>query len=263
MDNDDKNPIVHVSPNLDAVDNCLSPESVTLKGNTDDTNNPPHIELIEPHNDSTDNNDSDSVEELEPETIKRRKKKSPSKYTKLGYSQAATTSYSELQNASAYSLKENESIIDMDNDDKNCDEGWPIFEPMAGPYPWSVYIKDYKQLKNEILSGLVVSFAQVPEAVAFSFLAHVDPFIGLHAAWIVGFITSFFGGRCAEISGATGATAAVLAPYMTDPNVGVMYLPYIIALVGVIIIIWGFMGVSKMISMVPVSCMIGFVNGLA
>ena len=85
----------------------------------------------------------------------------------------------------------------------------------------------------------------------------------MHAAWIVGFITSFFGGRCAEISGATGATAAVLAPYMADPNVGVMYLPYIIVLVGIIIIIWGFMGVSKLISLVPVSCMIGFVNGLA
>ena len=85
----------------------------------------------------------------------------------------------------------------------------------------------------------------------------------MHAAWIVGFITSFFGGRCAEISGATGATAAVLAPYMADPNVGVMYLPYIIVLVGIIIIIWGLIGVSKLISLVPVSCMIGFVNGLA
>merc|ERR1719204_2824176 len=121
----------------------------------------------------------------------------------------------------------------------------PIFEPLSGPYPLSTYKKDIKQLKNEVLSGVVVSFAQVPEAVAFSFLAGVDPFIGLHAAWIVGFITSMFGGRCAEISGATGATAAVLAPYMADPNVGVMYLPYIIILVGVIIMIWGFLGVSK------------------
>ena len=152
---------------------------------------------------------------------------------------------------------------DSKQKDHDDDDGWPHFEPLDGPYPLSVYIKDYKQLKNEILSGLVVSFAQVPEAVAFSFLAGVDPFIGLHAAWCVGFITSFFGGRCAEISGATGATAAVLAPYMADPNVGVMYLPYIIILVGIWIIIWGFIGVSKLISLVPVSCMIGFVNGLA
>merc|ERR1719464_735563 len=142
-------------------------------------------------------------------------------------------------------------------------EGWPIFDPLSGPYPLSVYRADYKQLKNEILSGIVVSFAQVPEAVAFSFLAGVDPFIGLHAAWIVGLITSLFGGRCAEISGATGATAAVLAPYMADPGVGVQYLPYIIIFVGILIMFWALIGVSKMISLVPHSCMIGFVNGLA
>eukprot|EP01084_Bolivina_argentea_P300414 518013_1 len=162
------------------------------------------------------------------------------------------SSYTELTN----------NAYDENKSNENC-EGWPIFEPMSGPYPLSVYLNDYKQLKNEILSGVVVSFAQVPEAVAFALLAGVDPFIGLHAAWIVGLITSLFGGRCAEISGATGATAAVLAPYMTDPNIGVMYLPYIIGIVGVIVIFSGFIGVSKVISLIPRSCMIGFVNGLA
>eukprot|EP00484_Ammonia_sp_Unknown_P001372 CAMPEP_0197021692 /NCGR_PEP_ID=MMETSP1384-20130603/2630_1 /TAXON_ID=29189 /ORGANISM="Ammonia sp." /LENGTH=788 /DNA_ID=CAMNT_0042449581 /DNA_START=23 /DNA_END=2389 /DNA_ORIENTATION=- len=251
-----------------------APNTVGNETTSSSTNNTQPNVNPEPNGHAEPNGFTDICEsEASPEPLVRPKANllTLRKRHKQGYRETATKSYSELANASGYSLKENETVIEFGDDDQNkdnehnkeSDEGWPLFEPISGPYPLSVYVKDYKQLKNEVLSGFVVSFAQVPEAVAFSFLAGVDPFIGLHAAWIVGFITSFFGGRCAEISGATGATAAVLAPYMADPNVGVMYLPYIIGLVGIIIMIWGFIGVSKLISLVPHSCMIGFVNGLA
>ena len=67
-----------------------------------------------------------------------------------------------------------------------------------------------KTLKNDVLSGLTVSLALVPEAVAFSFVAGVDPLVGLYAAFMVGLITSIFGGRPGMISGATGALAVVI-----------------------------------------------------
>ena len=193
----------------------ISPESVSLKANTP---NNAHIEMIATTDDEqTDDNKQDTDSSVSPEPLKRVKHFAlNSNHNNSKKCKTAMGTYNELQNESMYSLKDNESIYDFDNSEHQNDEnpeGWPIFEPLSGPYPLSVYKKDYKQLKNEILSGLVVSFAQVPEAVAFSFLAGVDPFIGLHAAWIVGLITSLFGGRCAEISGATGATAAVLGLY--------------------------------------------------
>ena len=90
----------------------------------------------------------------------------------------------------------------IDNTDNyNINNNWPIFKPFDGPYSLLTYKKDYIQIKNEILVGIVVACAQVPESVAFSFLAGVPPTVGLHAAWIIGFIVSLTGNRPGLISG--------------------------------------------------------------
>ena len=118
-----------------------------------------------------------------------------------------------------------------------------------------------KQLSIEILSGLTVSLALVPEAVAFAFVAGVAPLIGLYAAFIVGLITALFGGRPGMISGATGALAVVMvALVMTH---GVQYLFATIILMGILQLIAGALRWGKFIRMVPYPVMIGFVNGLA
>eukprot|EP01083_Nonionella_stella_P000690 1960_1 len=88
-------------------------------------------------------------------------------------------------------------------------QDWPHFDGLSLCYPMEVYRKDWKQLKNEILAGIIVSFAQIPESIAFAYLAGVPASDGLQAAWIVGLFTALFGGRPSLISGATGAIAAV------------------------------------------------------
>ncbi|KNC66219.1 sulfate permease, partial [Pseudoalteromonas rubra] len=91
--------------------------------------------------------------------------------------------------------------------------------------------------KNDILSGLTVALALVPEAVAFAFVAHVDPLVGLYAAFIVGLITSIFGGRPGMISGATGALAVVMVSLVIEH--GVEYLFATVLLMGVLQILAG------------------------
>jgi sulfate permease, SulP family len=115
--------------------------------------------------------------------------------------------------------------------------------------------------KNEILSGLTVAIALVPEAIAFSFLAKVDPLVGLYAACIMGFFTSLLGGRPGMISGATGAIALVVASTVKDH--GTEYLFPIVILAGTIQMLVGVLRLGKFIRLVPHSVMIGFVNGLA
>jgi SulP family sulfate permease len=115
--------------------------------------------------------------------------------------------------------------------------------------------------KNDILSGLTVALALVPEAVAFAFVAGVDPMIGLYAAFIVGLVTSIFGGRPGMISGATGAMAVVMVSLVADH--GVQYLFAAIMLAGAIQISAGLLKLGKFIRIVPHPVMIGFVNGLA
>jgi SulP family sulfate permease len=78
--------------------------------------------------------------------------------------------------------------------------------------------KRTKNVKNEITSGLTVALALVPEAVAFSFVAGVDPLVGLYAAFMVGLVTSIFGGRPGMISGATGALAVVMVSLVQQGN---------------------------------------------
>jgi SulP family sulfate permease len=116
-------------------------------------------------------------------------------------------------------------------------------------------------LKNEALSGFTVAIALVPEAIAFSFIAGVDPLVGLYAACIMGLVTSVMGGRPGMISGATGAIAVVVAS--TVETYGVEYLYPTIMLGGLIQMLVGVLRLGKFIRLVPHSVMIGFVNGLA
>ncbi|RQW64207.1 SulP family inorganic anion transporter [Vibrio viridaestus] len=116
-------------------------------------------------------------------------------------------------------------------------------------------------VKNDVLSGLTVALALVPEAVAFAFVAGVDPMVGLYAAFIVGLITSLFGGRPGMISGATGAMAVVMVSLVATH--GVEYLFATIFFAGIFQILAGVFKLGKFIRMVPHPVMIGFVNGLA
>ena len=113
----------------------------------------------------------------------------------------------------------------------------------------------------DFLSGLTVALALVPEAIAFSFVAGVEPLVGLYAAFFVGIITSIFGGRSGMISGATGAMAVVMVALVAI--YGVQYLFAAIILTGIIQIMIGVARLGKFIHIVPSSVMIGFVNGLA
>jgi SulP family sulfate permease len=127
-----------------------------------------------------------------------------------------------------------------------------------------VFIERLKQgsnLKNEILSGLTVALALVPEAVAFSLMAKVSPLIGLYSAFIIGFITSIFGGRPGMISGATGAIAVVIVSLVLRH--GVEYLFAAVVLMGIIQMLVGVFKLGKFIRLVPHPVMFGFVNGLA
>ena len=115
--------------------------------------------------------------------------------------------------------------------------------------------------KNDVLSGLTVALALVPEAVAFAFVAGVDPLVGLYAAFMVGLITACIGGRPGMISGATGALAVVMVSLVADH--GVDYLFITVVLMGILQITAGVLKLGKFIRMVPYPVMLGFVNGLA
>ena len=118
-----------------------------------------------------------------------------------------------------------------------------------------------KTIKTELLSGLTVALALVPEAVAFAFVAQVEPLVGLYAAFIIGLITAVFGGRPGMISGATGALAVVMVSLVVTH--GVEYLFATVVLMGILQVIFGLMRWGKFIRMVPHPVMLGFVNGLA
>lgn len=115
--------------------------------------------------------------------------------------------------------------------------------------------------KNEILSGLTVALALVPEAVAFALVAGVAPLVGLYAAFMMCLITSLFGGRPGMISGATGALAVVMVSLVTTH--GVEYLFATVVLMGAIQILFGLFKLGKYIRLVPEPVIYGFVNGLA
>jgi SulP family sulfate permease len=117
------------------------------------------------------------------------------------------------------------------------------------------------RVKIELLAGLTVALALVPEAVAFAFVAGVEPLVGLYAAFIVGLITALIGGRPGMISGATGALAVVMVALVADH--GVEYLFATVVLMGLMQIGAGVFKLGKFIRLVPHPVMLGFVNGLA
>ena len=131
--------------------------------------------------------------------------------------------------------------------------------------------KRVKNVKNDVLSGITVALALVPEAVAFAFVAGVDPLVGLYAAFMIGLITSIFGGRPGMISGATGALAVVMVSLVAegnamgnpDENLGLYYLFATVILMGLIQISAGVFKLGKFVRLIPHPVMMGFVNGLA
>ena len=133
---------------------------------------------------------------------------------------------------------------------------------------FDLFRKKNGNYKDDLLSGLTVALALVPEAIAFSFAAGVDPLVGLWAAVFMGFITAAFGGRPGMISGATGAIAVVAGKAVEHGNalgdgLGMQYLFAVIMMAGVIQITFGILKLGRFIRLVPHPVMIGFVNGLA
>jgi len=116
-------------------------------------------------------------------------------------------------------------------------------------------------IKNDLLSGLTVALALVPEAVAFALLAHLHPLTGLYAAFTIGLIASIVGGRPGMISGATGAIAVVIGTLVLQH--GQEYLFAAVIMMGVIQILFGVLKLGKFIRLVPHPVFLGFVNGLA
>ncbi len=116
-------------------------------------------------------------------------------------------------------------------------------------------------IKSDVLSGLTVALALVPEAIAFAFVAGVEPVVGLYSAFFLGLITAIVGGRPGMISGATGAMAVVIVTLVMQH--GVNFLFPTVVLCGLLQITIGICRLGKLIRMVPHSVMLGFVNGLA
>ncbi len=141
-----------------------------------------------------------------------------------------------------------------------------------------INLQNYKKfnIKNGVLSGMVVAVALVPEAIAFSFIAGVSPLVGMYAAFIIGLITSLFGGKPGMISGATGSVAVVfvglglaitkLHPELSKEALSILILHYILLttlFAGAFQVLVGFFKLGKFIRLVPQPAMFGFVNGLA
>ena len=127
-------------------------------------------------------------------------------------------------------------------------------------------MENYKQqwfgnIRTDILAGLVVALALIPEAIAFSILAGVDPMVGLYASFVIAITISFVGGRPAMISAATGAMALVIVSLVKDH--GLQYLLAATILTGIIQILFGVFKIARLMKFIPNAVMIGFVNSLA
>ena len=119
----------------------------------------------------------------------------------------------------------------------------------------------FSNLKNDLLAGAVVALALIPEAIAFSIIAGVDPKVGLYASFCIAIITAFLGGRPGMISAATGAMALLLTPLVREH--GLNYLFATTILTGILQIIWGWVKLGNQMRFVPRAVMLGFVNALA
>lgn len=116
-------------------------------------------------------------------------------------------------------------------------------------------------VRADVLAGIVVALALIPEAIAFSIIAGVDPMVGLYASFCIAVIISFIGGRPGMISAATGAMALLMVPLVKE--YGLDYLLAATVLTGVIQLLFGFLNVAKVMKFIPRAVMIGFVNSLA
>jgi sulfate permease, SulP family len=139
----------------------------------------------------------------------------------------------------------------------------PAVPPADSPLEPSVRnaLRSPAMLRTEVLAGLVVALALIPEAISFSIIAGVDPRVGLFASFTMAVSISFLGGRPAMISAATGAVALVIAPVMRDH--GYDYLIATVILGGVIQVVLALVGVARLMRFIPRSVMVGFVNALA
>ncbi|NKY05973.1 SulP family inorganic anion transporter [Cellulomonas hominis] len=122
-------------------------------------------------------------------------------------------------------------------------------------------LRSPRRLRTEVLAGLVVALALIPEAISFSILAGVDPRVGLFSSFVMAVSLAFLGGRPAMISAATGAIALVIAPVARDH--GLDYLLATVILGGLIQVVLGLLGVARLMRFIPRSVMVGFVNALA
>ncbi len=133
-------------------------------------------------------------------------------------------------------------------------------------------------VKNDVLAGITVSLAMIPEVVAFAFVAHINPLMALSGAFMVGLITAIFGGRPGLISGAAGAVAVVFAhmilsdhvqevaidmPDHIKNNIGIFFLMATVMLMGLIQVVAGVFKLGRFVRLIPHSVMMGFVNGLS
>jgi len=119
----------------------------------------------------------------------------------------------------------------------------------------------FSNVKGDVLAGIVVALALIPEAIAFSIIAGVDPMVGLYASFCIAVITAFIGGRPGMISAATGAMALLMVPLVRDH--GLQYLLAATLLTGVIQFLFGVLKIAKLMKFIPRAVMIGFVNALA
>ena len=138
---------------------------------------------------------------------------------------------------------------------------------MSSPQPVAVSARDrvretwLSNPRTELLSGLVVALALIPEAISFSIIAGVDPKVGLYASFSIAIIIAFAGGRSGMISAATGAMALVLVPLVEEHGVAYLFAATILA--GLIQLGFGYLGVGALMRFVPRTVMVGFVNALA
>ncbi len=119
----------------------------------------------------------------------------------------------------------------------------------------------FGNVRKDILAGILVALALIPEAIGFSIIAGVDPMVGLYASFCIAIIISIFGGRPGMISAATGSMAVVMVTLVAD--YGLQYLFAATILTGIIQFILGVSKIAKLMKFIPRSVMIGFVNALA
>ncbi len=144
------------------------------------------------------------------------------------------------------------SILRMSDDDRNRYTAKPsVLDALRSP----------RLLTKEVLAGLVVALALIPEAISFSIIAGVDPRVGLFSSFIMAVSIAFLGGRPAMITAATGAIALVIAPVARE--YGMDYFLATVILGGLFQIILALLGVAKLMRFIPRSVMVGFVNALA